>query len=263
MKTLHLFFSAIVILIVVSCNTQDPEPEPQPLDLTKIAEATHTGIKVTLYADKERLAVGFNALYLILEDAHGKISGYQNPVTLSTTMDMPGMEHGSPVVQPVYDEISGLYIGGAVFTRPSGDLGNWKLHVKIEDTVIDLDLTVQDVALNNKPVGSYTGTDGKIYLVTLVEPHTPQAGINNVLILVNEEADPYSFPAVTDLFIEMEAEMITMGHGSPNNDHPIDSGEGFYQGKVNLTMPGNWRLHFKLSRDETVLVEDAFLDLTF
>lgn len=262
MKTQHLFFSAVTLLfLLVSCDKDSPEPIA--IDKIKIAEASKGDLNVMLYADNDKLSVGFNHLYIAVENAQGKIGSPGTPLTLHTLMDMHTMEHSSPVVQPVFDLTLGLYQGGAVFTMPSGDMGSWKLSVEVKGISIDLDLNIHPAPANTKPVGSYMGTDGKRYVISLVEPRTPKTGINDLLILINEQENMHSFPAVDQLSIELEPEMPSMGHGSPNNQDPAGLGKGFYKGKVNFTMTGDWRLHFKLKHGESVLVEDAFLDLIF
>ena len=86
---------------------------------------------------------------------------------------------------------------------------------------------------------------------------------NDLEILVNVKQDMLTFPPDAGLTIEVTPEMPSMGHGSPNNVNPVSSSNGHYKGKVNFTMMGLWRLHLKLLRNNTVIVEDAALDLLF
>ena len=70
-----------------------------------------------------------------------------------------------------------------------------------------------------------------------------------------------SFPPVTDLEIEFEPSMPSMGHGSPDNEHPVHRHGGHYAGKVNFTMTGDWRIHLDLRR-EGVSIGQAEFDLS-
>lgn len=71
------------------------------------------------------------------------------------------------------------------------------------------------------------------------------------------------FPAADGLTIQFNPEMPSMSHGSPNNTDPVNIGNGYYRGKVNFTMSGDWRLHFKVSLHDELLLDDASLDITF
>jgi len=262
MKSYLFVLAAISLITFGSCKKDKTEPQVN-IDKIKITETQIGDTKVTLYADQDKLSVGFNAIYFTLEDASGIRGDFQTTITVNPLMDMHSMEHSSPAIQPTFDPNTKMYQGAVVFTMPSGEMGSWKLELSLDGLSKDLEVMVHPAPANTKPVGSYQGTDGNFYVISLIHPSDPKIGINDLLILVNRRASMHSFPAVSNLSIEMEPEMPSMGHGSPNNEHPAAMGDGIYKGKVNFTMTGDWRLHFKLSQDEEVLVEDAFLDLMF
>jgi len=262
MKSYLFVLAAISLIAFGSCKKEKTEPLVS-IDKIKITETQIGDTKVTLYADQDKLSMGFNAIYFTLEDASGIKGDFQTNITVNPLMDMHTMEHSSPVIQPTFDPSTKMYQGAVVFTMPSGEMGSWKLELSLNGTTRDLDVMVHPAPANTKTVGSYQGTDGSFYIISLIQPSDPKIGINDLLILVNRRASMHSFPAISNLSIEMEPEMHSMGHGSPNNQHPVDMGAGIYKGKVNFTMTGDWRLHFKLKQGESVLVEDAFLDLMF
>ena len=90
-----------------------------------------------------------------------------------------------------------------------------------------------------------------------------QVGLNDLDILISRQAAMMDFPAVEGLTVEFAPEMPSMGHGSPNNISPVSAGSGHYKGKVNYTMTGDWRLHFRLKKKDVVIVEDAYVDVLF
>jgi hypothetical protein len=71
-----------------------------------------------------------------------------------------------------------------------------------------------------------------------------------------------SFPPAEDLTIEIEPEMPSMDHGSPNNVHPVHFADGHYVGKVNFTMTGWWRIHMVIKKDGELLTDEAYMDIT-
>ncbi len=259
MNTKYLF-AAIMIWLLAACKKDDDKEII--LDKIKITETVSPGgLRVTLWADRSQLTVGYNPVYLTLADASGEIRN--KTITLHPEMDMHTMQHSSPVEQPVYDVSQGLYTGAVVFTMPSGDMGAWKLTVDAEGQLVDLDVVVADAPANTRPVGTYMGTDKERYSISLVQPLIPKTGLNELEILINRRADMHNFPAVTDFSVEFRPEMPSMGHGSPNNTAPVSVGYGRYRGKVNFTMTGDWRLYFTLKRNGAVVVEDAYLDILF
>jgi hypothetical protein len=66
------------------------------------------------------------------------------------------------------------------------------------------------------------------------------------------------------LAVEIEPEMPSMNHGSPNNVNPTHIGDGHYKGVVNFTMTGWWRVNMKIKDGEgNILTDDVYFDITF
>ena len=113
-----------------------------------------------------------------------------------------------------------------------------------------------------KLVGNYVGTDGNKYVVALIPPKKWEVGMNDLEIVINKN-QLMTFPAVDDFKISFSPEMPSMGHGSPNNVNPVNIGNGRYKGKANYTMTGDWKLHFKISKNDVVIIDDATIDIIF
>ncbi|HZH54184.1 MAG TPA: hypothetical protein VFD72_00900 [Sphingobacteriaceae bacterium] len=261
MKYIQIFVSLIVLWSFTACVDDQVEPQVDPPDLVKIGEGTEDGVKITVYGDRDKFYEGFNVIYVTLEEGSSPILGYWNEVKLSTSMNTPGGLIGSPVVQPEYDQTTGLYVGAVVFTMPANDLDPWKLEVTYEGRTVTINLNVQALPLGTNHTSAYLGTDGKTYQLTLVNPMMPQIGFNDLLIMVHEVVDAQNYLAKDELDIEVGTEMIASGQVSSGHDHPLSTGEGFYVGKVNLSAQGEWRLNFKLMDGENTLLENGFLDI--
>ncbi|WP_069658374.1 FixH family protein [Arcticibacter eurypsychrophilus] len=260
-KIINIFLLIVGITFFAACS-KDTETTPDP-EKTKIAESTTTsGLTVSLWSDQTSYLVAYNKVYVQVKKADGS-SVTNATVTYSPLMDMTTMKHSSPVEQPVYNTSDQLYEGAVVFSMPSGMMGSWGLTVKVNNESLVFNVSVNATVTNTKHTGTFLGTDGKSYSVSLVQPSTPKIGMNDLEILVNVKQDMLTFPPDAGLTIEVTPEMPSMGHGSPNNVNPVSSSNGHYKGKVNFTMSGDWRLHLKLLRNNTVIVEDAALDLLF
>ena len=255
---LYILLFAVISTACEKDNTNDINV-PQKVKITE--SQFSNGLKITLWADQQELTVGYNPIYISLSNASGTVTG--KTVHIHPEMDMHSMSHSSPVEQPQYNSISGLYAGAVVFTMHSGEMGSWKLIATVDGQSTTLNITINNPPAGNKKVTSFTGEDGKAYTLSLVEPSTPKIGLNDLEILINRRIDMDTFPTEEGLTIEFEPDMPSMGHGSPNNVHPVGTGKGRYKGKVNFTMTGEWRLQFTIKRGEDVIKENVALELTF
>lgn len=250
-------------MALVSCKKEEITPEEPATPVETLvslgSKTTSNSETVTLYAVSSELKTGYNKLYVAVKNSSGTAITNAN-VTFAPLMDMGTMTHSSPVENPVYNSSKSKYEGVVVFTMPSSQ-GAWTLDVVVNGNPVTFDLTIADAP--TKVVGSYVGTDGLKYIVTLVPPSKWNVGMNDVEIMIHKKESDTSFPADNDFSIVMDPEMVSMGHGSPNNTSPTLLGNGHYKGIVNLTMTGDWRLHFELSKNSVVINSDAYLDILF
>lgn len=262
MKIIQFFLLLFVLGSFTACNNDDDEVTAE-IDHHLVAQGTTTsGKKVKLWSDDASLTVSYNRLYVSVQNSDSTYIGDQ-AVTLTPVMDMMTMKHSSPVTQPVFNSSTKLYEGGAVFSMPSGDMGSWQVIVTMGEEQVALNVSVDATATGIKHTGTFVGSDGVSYTISLVEPVAPKIGMNDLVIMINKRETLMSFPAVSGLTVEVTPEMPSMGHGSPNNVNPVYTTGGLYVGKVNFTMTGDWRLHFKVLNGSTVITEDFSLDLLF
>lgn len=258
-----MLFGAVAF---TSCKKKEVEPTTTVTPTTtaqnvKIAtETTTSGVIVDLYAAQAALTDGYNPLFVKITDVNGAVNNAA-VVSFNPMMDMGTMMHTTPTEQPVYNATTEMYEGVISFVMPTNAGGAWTLNVNVDGEAVAIPLTINPSP--TKIIGIYTGTDTKKYVVSLVVPDQWEVGMNDVEILIHERASMMSFPALDNIDVVMTPEMISMGHGSPNNVSPVSIGNGHYKGQVNYTMTGDWRLHFQLSIAGTVVHSDAFLDILF
>jgi hypothetical protein len=112
---------------------------------------------------------------------------------------------------------------------------------------------------------SFLSTDGttKVF-VALVEPPKWKTGMNDFEIVIYQKASMMDFPPLENLLVEIEPEMPTMGHGSPNNVNPVHIANGHYFGQVNFTMTGYWKVNVTVKDSQgNIMNETGFFDITF
>ncbi len=262
-----LFVGLTCALVLASCKKDkiDPETPTTPVIpgvetlISLGTDTTSNNEVVTLYASSSNLKTGYNKMYASVKDLSGAIIS-NAVVTYATLMDMGGMSHASPVEHPTYNSAINKYEGVMVFTMASTS-GSWTVDVIVNGNPTTFPLNI--AAAPTKVVGSYLGSDGSSYIVTLVPPATWTVGMNDVEVMINKKASMMSFPAENDMTIVFDPQMISMGHGSPNNISPTSIGNGHYKGKVNLTMSGDWRFNMELLKSGTQIHANAYLDILF
>jgi hypothetical protein len=148
---------------------------------------------------------------------------------------------------------------------PSSDMGAWKMEVRVHNHHKEKEGTATfDIIVANPPttqIKSFvTGTGEKIF-VSYNFPEEKKVGVNDFEVIAHRMVSGMEFVPIEDYTIQLEPEMPSMGHGSPNNVDPAYEADGRYVGKVNFTMTGDWRLNLLLNRADDA-EQSLFFDVT-
>ena len=222
--------------------------------------------EIVIYGEKEAF-VGYNKIWIVEKDDDGTIddSFLEYQVSINPVMDMPMHSHSAPVEQPGTPDQNGARQAAVVFVMPS-TAGDWYIDVTLTD---DNESETHRVKINSVVEPEETRTknfftpDSARYFVSLVEPSDPKVGINDYEVVVHERKSMMSWPAVNGLTMEIDPEMPSMGHGSPDNVNPVETTNGHYVGKVNFTMTGYWKVNMVVKKNGNVIKDDLFFDITF
>lgn len=264
--TKYLSLAMLVTCVsLFSCSEDEVAIDPTA-GLTKITEgvATDAGVKVELWANEE-LFVGYNSVFVALYDVASNKRITDAQVSFEPLMTMATMSHACPIENPSNENaINYLFPGSVSFIMGSGDMGSWKLTVKVHNRVTEKEGSVAlDVFVATPSVSrlkSFVTSTGEKYFIAYTFPDKTKVGVNDVSVMLYKKETMMSFPGVGDFTMSMEPEMPAMGHGSPNNVNPVHTANGQYTGKVNFTMTGDWRLNLHLTKGD--LVQDVFFDVT-
>lgn len=249
-----LFF--LLLTAISACSDDDVKSNPTE-GLTKIAEAYALGAaaKVELWAEQDLFA-GFNDLFVALYDSVDGDRIIESHVTLSPVMTMEsGMKHSCPVINPEgEDAVKELFPAAAIFIMPGSDMSYWTMNVKVHNHhtekfgTASFEIDVVNPSLTQ--VKSFTDESGDKMFVSYNFPADKKVGVNDFNVHVYKMESGMEFNADDDYSITLEPEMPSMGHGSPNNVNPTYSdNKQCYQGKVNFTMTGEWRLNLTLTKE--------------
>jgi hypothetical protein len=269
MKKTSISILILFILFIVSCEKNDDPGSDGPEHYKISGTISEDGnYAIDLYALTDTLFEGYNRMFISLIN---KESG--NPVTeaginLKPMMNMVGMKHAAPCEDPgeMADE-EGYFEGAVVFIMPSNPDEGWELglDLNISGTETSAKIEIPGVIQPEEPVlvKFISAIDQKKYFVSCVQPANPKVGINDCEFTIHYKESMMSFPAAKDLGMEIEPEMPSMEHGSPNNVNPIHVSEGHYEGKLNFTMTGWWRVHLTFKKGNDLLSDDTYMDITF
>jgi YtkA-like protein len=270
-STRNLLIGILILLHAVSCKKESSSvayPIPGNLKMINSGYATGAGIRVEVYAAND-LFVGYNKLYLALYDSTTNTRITQAQISVSALMKMgAGINQSAPIENPTQSMASnGLFNVAAVFTMPTASNCNWTLTVHVEDLTgqktgdfVSIEGIVQPSP--NKAYSLITLDDSSTLFVCLVQPVTPQLGVNNFEVAMYKQINAMSFIPDSVYNVMIDAEMPSMtGMNSPNNVNPVYTGNGHYVGKVDFIMSGTWQVNVNLVHSGTLVDNSHYFNL--
>ena len=213
--------------------------------------------QVDVYSPTGELHTGYNDLYFV---ATKKQNGnYIKDFSISSLtplmfMSKMNMSHSTPASAggKLFDyTYLAVRKGWASFLMNTSENGSWSFSYdanvlgtegKLQEAAITVNALPDGQAwLKNFKVGDQT------YFLSLVNPTDWKTGQNTITAYVSQKSNPITTPyalAEEQFTIEIDPRMPDMGnHTSPDNVSLTKQADGSYQGKINLTMTGHWRIH--------------------
>jgi len=265
-------FALGLALLSISCE-KEPDNNGQTSPDSPLQNYVYYGEKSTAFADvklyfAEDAFVGYNRVAVELFESGSQQRIENASLSFLPLMDMGTTKHSCPFDNPVYSAELEAYQGSATFIMPSSAMASWSFELIINHNgnIDTLSYSLEVKAKAEAKVISFISAADSLssIFIALKEPSSPEIGLNTLELMVYEKESMMSFPPVSDFSIEVEPEMPSMGHGSPNNEDPISIANGLYRGKVNFTMSGYWKLHLKIKdANGQTLNEDASFDISF
>ena len=269
-KYITIILISFQLIACIDDEIDDPEQEKY----LKVGEllSSESTFNVGFYA-KDSLFVGYNKVFLKIKNQKGGSLVKQATIALYPLMDMGTFSHACPVENPGNTPNPDGYFEGAVLFSMIGT-DSWSLSVDITadgktETVF---FPIDKVKATNPVkkivvIDSLSNGPGKWTIIkhplSLVEPPAWKVGKNVFEFTAHTMESMMNFPICSDLSIEIIPEMPSMGHGSPNNVHPVYAGNGHYKGTVNFTMTGDWRIHLKIKKGDRLVTDKAYFDILF
>lgn len=219
---------------------------------------------VFAYSKTGSFHTGYNEIYFVATKK--KNSNYVKnfdidgltPLMLMVKMNM---KHSTPAggkAESFEEDYLAVKRTWVSFVMNSSEAGSWTLGYNVNVLGSTGGIEAADITVDALPEGQAwlksfkTGND--TYYLSLVTPTDLQTGKNVIAAYVSKKNTPATTPyglAEEQFTIEIDPRMPDMGnHTSPDNVALTRQADGSYQGTVNLTMTGRWRIHLTIKDAE-------------
>ena len=213
--------------------------------------------QVAVYSPTGELHTGYNDLYFVAtKKQNGNyIKDFSIP-SLTPLMFMSKMKmyHSTPVSAgaKLFDyTYLAVRKGWVSFLMNTSEAGSWSFSYDANVLGTEGKLQEANIIVDALPEGQQWLKNFKVsdqtYFLSLVNPTDWKTGTNTITAYVSQKSNPITVPyalAEEQFTIEIDPRMPDMGnHSSPNNVALTRQSDGSYQGSINLTMTGRWRIH--------------------
>lgn len=242
----------IVLSIGMGMNSCSDDDKSSGRNYVYLGEVVVNGAStvVSLWA-ADTVKVGYNRLFVRLEDLDGhEVADAHIAVSPMMHMDDMGMTHAGPFSTPSEEAVDGYFAFHAVFQMASYDSGYWVLTVDFHNHDNDMEGSAEfEVPVIASGLVKMPLVNDTTYIVVLAEPRVPSVGLNVITFGIYKKENMMSYPPLDGVTITMVPTMPSMGHGSSNNVDPVGMGNGMYEGRVNFSMSGEWRIDLDCVKD--------------
>ena len=219
---------------------------------------------VYVYTKKGGFHTGYNDIYFV--STKKETGNYIKDLTVTSNtplmyMSKMNMYHSTPVSDKSrivnYDYLAVKRVW-ASFLMNSSENGSWTYSYEVDVLGKTGSVEKKDIVVSALPEGQVWLKSFKVgndtFFLSLVNPTDWKTGTNEIRAYVSKKSNPITTPyaLATETFtVDIDPRMPDMGnHTSPNNTPLVKQEDGSYQGTINLTMTGLWRIHLKVKDSE-------------
>jgi hypothetical protein len=223
---------------------------------------------VYVYTKTGGFHTGYNDIYFV--STKKETNNYIKDLTVTSNsplmyMSKMNMYHSTPVsdksriVNYDYLAVKRVWVS---FLMNTSENGSWTYSYEVDVLGKTGGVEKKDIVVSALPDGQVWLKSFKVgddtFFLSLVNPTDWKTGTNNIKAYVSKKSNPITTPyaLATETFtVDIDPRMPDMGnHTSPNNTSLVKQEDGSYQGTINLTMTGLWRIHLKVKDSEGNIV---------
>ncbi len=219
---------------------------------------------VYVYTKTGSFHTGYNEIYFV--STKKETGNYIKELTVTghtplMFMSKMNMYHSTPVSEKSrivnYDYLAVKRVWVS-FLMETSENGSWTYSYEVDVLGKSGGVEKKDITVNALPEGQVWLKSFKVgddtFFLSLVNPTDWKTGTNTIKAYVSKKSNPITTPyalAAETFTVDIDPRMPDMGnHTSPNNTPLVKQEDGSYQGTINLTMTGLWRIHLKVKDNE-------------
>ena len=223
---------------------------------------------VYVYTKTGSFHTGYNEIYFV--STKKETGNYIKELTVTghtplMFMSKMNMYHSTPVSEKSrivnYDYLAVKRVWVS-FLMETSENGSWTYSYEVDVLGKSGGVEKKDITVNALPEGQVWLKSFKVgddtFFLSLVNPTDWKTGTNTIKAYVSKKSNPITTPyalAAETFTVDIDPRMPDMGnHTSPNNTPLVKQEDGSYQGTINLTMTGLWRIHLKVKDSEGNIV---------
>lgn len=232
---------------------------------------------VFAYSKSGSFRMGYNDIYFVAtKKSSGNYIKNFNISNFTPLMHMVqnDMYHSTPVsagVESFDDHYLAVKKGWVSFLMNTSEMGTWSVSydaevLKSKGSLKDVSLHVEALADGQQWLKSFKVGD-ETYYISLVNPKDWKTGTNTAKAYISKKSSTITLPytlAEETFTIDFEPTMPDMGgHSSPDNVGFTKQADGSYQGVINLTMTGYWKIDLTVKDSKgNIVAKDISFDVT-
>lgn len=212
---------------------------------------------VFAYSKSGSLHKEFNDIYFVAtkKETGNYIKNFNlkdiTPLMHMVKMDMYHSTPASEDVESFNDAYLAVKRGWISFLMETSEAGTWQLSYTAEvlgktATLDNADINIAALPEGQEWLKSFK-IDNTTYFISLANADELKTGTNTLKAYISRKGDDITkhYPLATEKFtVDIVPTMPDMGnHTSPDNSPLLQQEDGSYQGTLNLTMTGLWRIH--------------------
>lgn len=250
----------MLILITISCKKDDININlPNETDGLKLVQSIKNDpFIIDLYTVSGKLEQGYNEVFFQIKDVEGHLIENAQ-ASWSPIMHMMDKSHACPYSSiSLVSDSKTLHKGFIVFQMAGNDMEYWELSINIivQESPYNLSAKINVIPASKKRATTFTGSDGKKYVLAMVQPTQPKEGLNSITALLYTMENMMSFIPVNGYTIKIDPRMPSMeNHSSPNNENLTQKSTSFYEGKVAFSMTGYWKINLQVFNEAAELLK--------
>jgi hypothetical protein len=248
---------ALLAVLLAACGAgggaEPADPAPPvvpPAGWLTVASAPAGALTVELRSDRA-LGTGLTALAVRVTGAGGAAV---DPAAVELELSLAGAGGAvrrAPLLAPPALDPDGTWRAFATLAAPSGGGATWSARVTVSRSGAAPETALlTGLAVAERHLAAAFASGPVEYLFGLRFDGSLRVGANPAAVALHVSTDGgLTHAPVTDATFAVEPWMPSMGHGSPGSVPPVPAGApGRYEGKVSLSMYGDWEVVFTVSR---------------